>query len=62
VAEQRSTIEFQVDSGTIGALTAGPAGGQGAAVMGGESGKPLIAALPGGTYNARYFDARVAAA
>jgi pimeloyl-ACP methyl ester carboxylesterase len=56
VAEQRSTIEFQVDSGTIAALTAGPASGQADGAAGGGSGRPLIAALPGGTYNARYFD------
>jgi pimeloyl-ACP methyl ester carboxylesterase len=47
VAEQRSTIDFTVDGYTIAALTAGPAS---------APGKPLIAALPGGTYNARYFD------
>ena len=46
MAEQRSTIEFTVDGQTIAALTAGPAAG----------GKPLIAALHGGTYTARYFD------
>jgi pimeloyl-ACP methyl ester carboxylesterase len=47
MAEQRSTIEFTVDGRTIAALAAGPASG---------SGKPLIAALHGGTYTARYFD------
>ena len=51
MAEQRSTIEFTVDGMSIAALTAGPAAG-GAAFRG----KPLIAALHGGTYTARYFD------
>ena len=45
--EQRGTIEFTADSHTIAALTAGPLSG---------AGKPLIAALHGGTYTARYFD------
>lgn len=45
--EQRGTIEFTVDGHTIAALTAGPPAG---------AGKPLIAALHGGTYTARYFD------
>ena len=47
MAEQRSTIEFDVAGQTIAALAAGPAAGRG---------KPLIAALHGGTYTARYFD------
>ena len=44
---QRGVIKFAVDGQTISALTAGP-----------QSclGLPLIAALHGGTYNARYFD------
>ena len=46
MAEQRSTTEFTVAGQAIAALAAGPAGG----------GKPLIAALHGGTYTARYFD------
>jgi len=51
MSEQRSTIEFTVDGLSIAALTAGPAAGAVAA-----RGKPLIAALHGGTYTARYFD------
>ncbi len=47
MAEQRGTVMFKVEGGNIAALTAGP---QRAA------GKPLIAALPGGTYTSRYFD------
>jgi pimeloyl-ACP methyl ester carboxylesterase len=47
MAEQRSTVEFTVDGRIIAALAAGPASGRG---------KPLIAALHGGTYTARYFD------
>ena len=50
MAEQRSTIEFTVDGLSIAALTAGPA-----APAAGR-GRPLIAALHGGTYTARYFD------
>ena len=53
MAEQRSTIEFRVDGLSLTALTAGPADGTGAST---ETGKPLIAALHGGTYTARYFD------
>src|SRR5689334_9860169 len=49
MAGQRSTIEFTVEGQTIAALTAGPAGDDG-------QGKPLIAALHGGTYTARYYD------
>ena len=51
MAEQRSSIEFTVDGLSIAALTAGPTVG-GAAFRG----KPLIAALHGGTFTARYFD------
>ena len=47
MTEQRSAIEFTVDGRTIAALAAGPGSGHG---------KPLIAALHGGTYTARYFD------
>ncbi len=47
MAEQLSTIEFDVAGQTIASLAAGPASGHG---------KPLIAALHGGTYTARYFD------
>jgi pimeloyl-ACP methyl ester carboxylesterase len=44
MAEQRGSTEFEVDGHTIAALTAG------------DGGRPLIAALHGGTYTARYFD------
>ena len=54
MAEQRSTIEFTVDGLSIAALTAGPA--DTAAGREAGRGKPLIAALHGGTYTARYFD------
>ena len=62
MAEQRSTIEFSVDGLSIAALIAGPAGT--GASTGTDTGtgtgagreKPLIAALHGGTYTARYFD------
>ena len=47
MADERGTIEFTVDGQTISALTAGPRS---------CPGRPLIAALHGGTYNARYFD------
>ena len=47
MADQRGTIEFAMDGHTISALTAGPRS---------CPGRPLIAALHGGTYNARYFD------
>jgi pimeloyl-ACP methyl ester carboxylesterase len=47
MAEERGTTEFAVDGQTISALTAGPPS---------CPGRPLIAALHGGTYNARYFD------
>jgi pimeloyl-ACP methyl ester carboxylesterase len=47
MAEQRGTAEFEVDGRTIAAMTAGPAVG---------TGRPLIAALHGGTYTGRYFD------
>ena len=56
MAEQRSTIEFTVDGLSVAALTAGPAEeGTGASTGAGRR-KPLIAALHGGTYTARYFD------
>ena len=51
MAEQRSTIEFRVDGLSIAALTAGPMGGTASG-----RGRPLIAALHGGTYTARYYD------
>jgi pimeloyl-ACP methyl ester carboxylesterase len=51
MAGQRSTVEFTVEGQTITALTAGPA-----AARDGSQGKPLIAALHGGTYTARYYD------
>ena len=47
MAAQRGVIKFLVDGQTISALTAGPQS---------CPGLPLIAALHGGTYNARYFD------
>ena len=47
MTSERGTAEFSVDGQTISALTAGP---------GASAGRPLIAALHGGTYNARYFD------
>jgi pimeloyl-ACP methyl ester carboxylesterase len=47
MAGHRSTIEFDVAGRTVEALTAGPPSGHG---------KPLIAALHGGSYTARYFD------
>ena len=47
MAKQRDVLTFEVDGNKITALTAGPAE---------PSGKPLIAALHGGTYTARYFD------
>ena len=59
MAGQRDTIEFTVDGQKIAALTAGPAADPAADAAAGEAGnrgKPLIAALPGGTYTARYFD------
>ena len=59
MAEQRSTIEFRVDGLSIAALTAGTATDAQAGTRAGTGngrGKPLIAALHGGTYTARYFD------
>jgi pimeloyl-ACP methyl ester carboxylesterase len=63
MAEQRSTIEFRVDGLSIAALTAGTAtdarAGTGAGTRAGTGdgrGRPLIAALHGGTYTARYYD------
>src|ERR1700728_1475637 len=47
MAAQRGTIEIAMDGHTISALTAGPRS---------CPGRPLIAALHGGTYNSRYFD------
>ncbi|MFC8228872.1 alpha/beta fold hydrolase [Streptomyces sp. NPDC057287] len=47
MAEQRDLLTFEVDGHKITALTAGPAE---------PSGKPLIAALHGGTFTAHYFD------
>ncbi|MFB6555608.1 alpha/beta fold hydrolase [Streptomyces sp. NPDC056405] len=47
MAKQRDLLTFEVDGHTITALVAGPAE---------PTGKPLIAALHGGTYTARYFD------
>lgn len=47
MADERGTIEFTVDGQTIAGLTAGPPACQG---------RPLIASLHGGTYNAQYFD------
>jgi pimeloyl-ACP methyl ester carboxylesterase len=49
MTEQRGTVQFEVDGRTISALTA-------AASDAPATGKPLIAALHGGTYTARYFD------
>src|SRR5580692_13125501 len=47
MADERGTVELTVDGQTISALTAGPRS---------SPGRPLLAALHGGTYNARYFD------
>lgn len=47
MAQQHTSVEFEVGGFTIAALAAGLASG---------SGKPLIAALHGGTYTSRYFD------
>src|SRR5689334_819697 len=51
MAGQRDTIEFTVEGQQIAALTAGTSGGGDT-----SQGKPLIAALHGGTYTARYYD------
>jgi pimeloyl-ACP methyl ester carboxylesterase len=59
MAGQRDTIEFTADGQAIAALTAGPAADgavDGAADGAGRPDKPLIAALHGGTYTARYYD------
>jgi len=63
MAEQRSTIEFRVNGLSIAALTAGTAtdarAGTGAGTRAGTGdghGRPLIVALHGGTYTARYYD------
>jgi pimeloyl-ACP methyl ester carboxylesterase len=55
MAGQRDTIEFTVEGQRIAALTASPAADT-AAGGAGHRGKPLIAALHGGTYTARYYD------
>ncbi|MFR9725467.1 alpha/beta hydrolase [Streptomyces sp. MS19] len=47
MAKQRDLLTFEAERHTITALTAGPAR---------PTGKPLIAALHGGTYSAQYFD------
>ncbi|MFI5856257.1 alpha/beta hydrolase [Streptomyces parvulus] len=47
MAKQRDLLTFEVDGHTITALVAGPAE---------PTGKPLIAALHGGTFTARYYD------
>jgi pimeloyl-ACP methyl ester carboxylesterase len=47
-ADQHGSTEFSVAGRTIAALTASPAGG--------AQGRPLIAALHGGTYTSRYYD------
>lgn len=47
MAKQRDVLTFEVDGHKITALTAAPAE---------PTGKPLIAALHGGTYTAHYFD------
>ena len=47
MAEQRGTVAFDVEGGQIAALTAGAEQ---------AGGKPLIAALHGGTYTGHYFD------
>lgn len=46
MSEPQHVMEFEVEGLTIAALAAGPAP---------AAGKPLIAALPGGTYSSRYF-------
>ncbi|MFJ5779444.1 alpha/beta hydrolase [Streptomyces sp. NPDC093094] len=52
MAKQHDLLTFEVDGHTITALSAGPAE---------TTGKPLIAALHGGTYTAQYFDVAGAA-
>ncbi|MFG3168600.1 alpha/beta hydrolase [Streptomyces sp. NPDC048200] len=47
MAKQRDSLTFEADGHKITALVAGPVD---------SSGKPLIAALHGGTYTARYYD------
>ncbi len=60
MAGQHGTIEFTADGQVIAALTAAPAAlaAPAAPAAGSEpgGGKPLIAALHGGTYTARYYD------
>ena len=54
---QRGSTEFSVAGQTIAALTAGPAAAQPASGQPiSAARKPLIAALHGGTYTARYYD------
>jgi pimeloyl-ACP methyl ester carboxylesterase len=47
MTQPRRTVAFEVDGKAIAGLAAGPES---------AAGRPLIAALHGGTYNARYFD------
>jgi pimeloyl-ACP methyl ester carboxylesterase len=47
MTQPRRTVAFEVDGKAIAGRAAGPES---------AAGKPLIAALHGGTYNARYFD------
>ncbi|MEE4546624.1 alpha/beta hydrolase [Streptomyces sp. V4-01] len=56
MANQRGAATFEVDGHTITAITADPATPADRGDPAAPSGKPLIAALPGGTYTARYFD------
>jgi pimeloyl-ACP methyl ester carboxylesterase len=51
MAGQRDTIEFTAGGQVIAALAASPAGDEAD-----NRGKPLIVALHGGTYTARYYD------
>ena len=48
MTQPRRTVAFEVDGKAIAGLAAGPESA--------AAGKPLIAALHGGTYNAHYFD------
>ncbi|GAA2359001.1 alpha/beta hydrolase [Dactylosporangium salmoneum] len=47
MANHRDTVSFDVEGGPLTAITAGPAH---------AGGKPLVAAVHGGTYTAEYFD------
>jgi poly(3-hydroxybutyrate) depolymerase len=47
MTQPRRTVAFEVDGKAIAGLAAGPES---------AASRPLIAALHGGTYNARYFD------